>query len=185
MPTLHIARGYQAISSAAAEPTVSWEDVQSLAASFKGEQVWGSNNQALKYFRYMGEEPCGVSNGTICWDLLLNENIGIGQMEHAKRGTGFSFDSPAVAGKMQVWYPAKFLAGMRPDTVKLLGLKEHGVKKLRCVCWVGTTDMMRVRAAEQEGNPFADFVTPLSGTLYSPVVTGLSSFSTPRTKATT
>ena len=83
-----------------------------------------------------------------------------GEMEHDKSGPGYTFDSPAVAGKMVDWSPAQFLTQLRPDVLKQLELEKHGVRKLFCLAFLASVDKMRLTAAKQKGKPFDDGVVP-------------------------
>ena len=92
-----------AASPAVAGKIWSWDDVKVIAESTKtgkcGKQLWAVNNQALKYIRFTGEDPIGVPRpDRMCSTIALDDVFSVGQMEHAQKGPGFSFDAPAVAG---------------------------------------------------------------------------------------
>ena len=150
-------------SSAVAEKIWSLEELSALAKEQEKDfkQQWKLNNTALKYMRWAGEKPEGVPlEDGYCWVVPIDIVVEIGEMEHDAKGPGFSFDSPAVAGKMQRWSATQFLANLRPDAIAAMELKEHGVRKLECAHIPNSLDKMRVAAAKQLGKPFADDVKP-------------------------
>ena len=137
-----------------------WADLQGIVAQ-QPKQVWHVNSHALKYARFLGEDPPGVpkANG-ILGPFDFDELTKIGAIEHARKGPGFFFDTPAVAGRFVDWSPAQFLTNMRPDTLAKLGLQDHGVKKLVCWAFPESTDLKRMTAAKQGGQTFGPGVTP-------------------------
>ena len=152
-----------ASASAVAEKVWTLEELSNIAREQEKDfkQPWKLNNTALKYMRWAGEKPEGVPlKDGYCWNVPIDIVVEIGEMEHDAKGPGFSFDSPAVAGKMQRWSATQFLASLRPDTIAALELKEHGISKLECAHIPNSLDKMRVAAAKQLGKPFADDVKP-------------------------
>ena len=149
-----------AAASAVAERVFTWEELLEIAGS-RPTQKWALNSQALKYTRHLGEDPPGVlKEDRVECQFGLDQVVCIGEMEHSLWGPGFSFDSPAVAGKMLRWSPAQFLTQLREDALDTLGLRQHGVRKLVCLPFEKSVDKMRLTAAIQAGQPFADGVVP-------------------------
>ena len=138
-----------------------WADLERIVAQ-QPQQVWHLNSHALKYARFLGEDPPGVPKAHgILGPFDFDELTKIGAIQHARKGPGYWFNTPAVAGRFVDWSPAQFLTNMRPDTLAKLGLQDHGVKKLVCWAFPESTDMKRMTAAKQGGQTFGPGVTPV------------------------
>lgn len=155
-----MAAAAQPASSAVADRVFTLAELRDIAARQGPRQPWRLNSQALKFFRWAGEDPVGVpvdARRTVA--LPLDGVQAIGVMEHAARGPGFSFDAPAVAGQFVDWSPAQFVLALRPDVVQALGLEEHGVRFLS-VHGSALVDKHRLAAARQAGQAFGRGVQP-------------------------
>ena len=151
----------EATSAVVEEKLWTWADLERIVAQ-QPKQVWHLNSHALKYARFLGEDPAGVPKAHgILGPFDFDELTKIGAIEHAPKGPGFSFNTPAVAGRFVDWSPAQFLTNMRPDTLAKLGLQDHGVKKLVCWAFPESTDFKRMTAAKQGGQTFGPGVTPV------------------------
>ena len=160
LPSFAMAASSSPGASAVAERVYQWQELVAIAG-LSPLQRWSLNSQALKYTRYLGEEPEGVLKSRLVFcEFALDQVVSIGEMEHDNSGPGFTFDSPAVAGKMVDWSPAQFLTQLRPDVLKQLELEKHGVRKLFCLAFLESVDKMRLTAAKQKGKPFDKGVVP-------------------------
>ena len=149
-----------AVEAAAGSPAVaeilsSMDDLARIAKSqlVGGHaQQWALNNQALKYYRWIGEEPVGVpiaSRSRVEFDLTQLATIGA--MERAAKGPGFSFTAPSCVGRFLSWSPAQFLSQLRSSSVEELGLEQHKVKQLTFERKPDSRDFWRMTAAKQDG----------------------------------
>jgi len=73
------------------------------------KQPWKRNNEALKWFRWKDEQPPGVPVTGIIRIDLSEPFVMIGVCDHEPKGEGFSFTSPAVAGRQQPWSWKQFV----------------------------------------------------------------------------
>ena len=148
-------------SSAVAEEerVFTWDELVEIAQR-SPLQAWSLNSQALKFVRWMCEQPPGVIKGNGILPLPLEHLVLIGKIEHAAKGPGFSFDSPAVAGQFEDWSAAQFITQLRPDALRGLALVSLGVKKLDLVGFPDSVDKMRMTAAMQGGVQFGGDVIP-------------------------
>ena len=153
-----------AIADAAALPPAvvgrvwSMDDL-ALISQAQEKQSWSANNEALKWFRWMSEDPPGVPT-TRRWEFDFAKVATIGVMSRDDKGPGFSFTDAVCVGQEQFWSPAQFLTQLRPSSVEELGLKEHGVKQLTFECMPGSVDKLRLLAAKQANKPFPDGAEP-------------------------
>lgn len=151
-----------AAASAAAEAdrVFTWEELVEIAGC-EPLQAWSANSHALKFGRWVSEEPAGVVKGSGILPLPLDRLVLIGQIEHAEKGPGFTFTSPAVAGQYVKWSAAQFITQLRPDALKALGIVGLGVKQLDLVAYPNVVDKMRLTAARQGGQQFAEGIRPV------------------------
>ena len=147
-------------SPAVAGPPFPLEVLKGFEAEQGFRQIWRTNNTALKYFRSQGEDPPGVAQVSGSFEFDLWQVYQIGVSEYSVCPVRYSFATPAVAGKMQKWSPVQFVTHLRSYDIRTMGLEEHGVQKLECVCWPNTLDEKLKNAMVQAGTPYPEGVDP-------------------------
>ena len=147
-------------------PPFSLDYLSTIASSQDFKQLFEHNNTCIKFCRHLGAQNIKVRCDA---DFDLHRSYYIGVMDHQKGGPGFSFDTPAVAGKFQKWSPAKFIGALRSESIREMELDKHGgVLSVQCMSWPNFPDHSFANARRQEGNPFPKGEVP---GLYDLVVT--------------
>ena len=54
----------------------------------------------------------------------------------------------------------QFITHLRSDAIRTMGLEQHGVQKLECVCWPNALDEKLKNTMVQAGTPYPEGVDP-------------------------
>ena len=124
---------------------IPWKDILKDVASGGHVQRNSHDSQALKWFRFQGEDPVGVPMVDSVEMDMASMTMEIRSMKHAAKGTQYEFSEDPF--DTDAWSWRHFISRIREAPA---AWKEHGIARVACVPIAGSYD--HNRAANHKGS---------------------------------